>query len=406
VHNYSYLILLFALFVVPRLLQRFRIPMAITSFALGAAGVLQFAELRADPTVTLLATLGIVSLFLFAGLDVEFRELGQHVAVLLQHLAIQVVTLAGLSFGLAWWFELPARPATLVALALLTPSTGFILDSLDHLGLAESARFWIKSKAIATELVALGVLFVSLQSSSAESLGRSSLALVAMVAVLPLVFRWFARVISPHAPKSEFAFLMMVAVACAVLTYELGVYYLVGAFVVGMAAQRLRESMPAMSSESMLASVEAFSSLFVPFYFFHAGLALRPADFTLEALVTGLVFGVVGISLRLVPLVLHRRIVFGESLRRSLHVGLPMLPTLVFTLVIAGILRARFAIGPELFGGLMVYTILSSLIPGLVFRRQLPEVEDELLEEEPYAAPELRRAARHGAWSVAERDDR
>jgi Kef-type K+ transport system membrane component KefB len=406
VHNYSYLILLFALFVVPRLLQRFRIPMAITSFALGAAGVLQFEELRADPTVALLATLGIVSLFLFAGLDVEFRELGQHVAVLVQHLAIQVVTLAGLSIALAWWFELPARPATLVALALLTPSTGFILDSLDHLGLAESARFWIKSKAIATELVALGVLFVSLQSSSAESLGKSSLALVAMVAVLPLLFRWFARVISPHAPKSEFAFLMMVAVACATVTYELGVYYLVGAFVVGMAAQRLRESMPAMSSETMLASVEAFSSLFVPFYFFHAGLALRPADFTLEALVTGLVFGVVGISLRLVPLVLHRRIVFGESLQKSLHVGLPMLPTLVFTLVIAAILRERFAIGPVLFGGLMVYTILSSLIPGLVFRRQLPEVEDELLEEVPYSAPGRSRPVRRSGWSVPERDER
>lgn len=379
--HYSYLILLFALFVVPRVLQRFRIPTAITSFALGAICTLQFGFFQVDSTVKLLATLGIVSLFLFAGLDVEFKELRQHAIVLVQHLAIQVVSLTLLSFAMAWLFELDSRPATLVALALLTPSTGFILDALDSFGLPERVRFWIKSKAIATELVALGVLFVSLQSSSAQALAVSSLVLVTMVALLPLVFRGFAAVVLPHAPKSEFAFLMMVAVACGVVTYELGVYYLVGAFVVGMAAQRLRERLPTMTSEKMISSVEAFASLFVPFYFFNAGLGLRAEDFTLKALGVGLLFGVVSILLRLVPLWLHRRIVFGESIRRSLLVGVPLMPTLVFTLVIAGILRERFQIGAELFGGLVVYTILNSLIPGFVFHTLLPEVEDELMQE-------------------------
>lgn len=380
----SYLLLLFALFVFPRALQRLRIPTAITSFTLGGICAMQFGWFAQDQTVSLFATLGIVSLFLFAGLDVEFRELREHALTLGLHIGIQILSLVVAVLALMRVLELEFRPATLVALALLTPSTGFILDALDGFGLPPVVRFWIKSKAIATELVALGLLFVCLQSRSAVSLGFSLVALVAMVVLLPLLFRGFAALVLPHAPKSEFSFLILVATACGVLTYELGVYYLVGAFVVGMAAQRLRERLPAMASERMLASVESFSSLFVPFYFFNAGLGLRAEDFSLSALGAGLAFAVVGIGLRLVPLWLHRRIAFGDSLRRSLLVGVPMLPTLVFTLVIAGILRERFAISPTIFGGLVVYTILNSLLPGIVFRRPLPEVEDELLLE---AAP-------------------
>jgi hypothetical protein len=76
------------------------------------------------------------------------------------------VSLTLLALGVNWLFELPVRPSTLVALALLTPSAGFILDALDGFGLPESARFWIKSKAVATELVALTVLFIVLRSAS------------------------------------------------------------------------------------------------------------------------------------------------------------------------------------------------------------------------------------------------
>lgn len=381
--KYSYLILLVALFVVPRALQRLRIPTGITSFALGGISALQLGQFVDDPTVRLLALLGIVSLFLFAGLDVEIDDLRRHWRVLGQHVAIQLASLALLGFALARTFELAPRSATLVALALLTPSTGFILDSLAGLRLSPQATFWIKSKAIAAELVALGLLFVTLQSSSASSLWTATSILVAMVAVLPLLFRFFASVLLPYAPKSEFAFLMMVAVACGVATYELGVYYLVGAFVVGMAAQRLRTRLPAMSSERMLVAVEAFASLFVPFYFFHAGSQLRADDFGFAALLVGLLFVAVGTTLRIVPAWIHRRLVFGEDARETLQISVPMLPTLVFTLVIAAILRERFALPQELYGGLIVYALVSSIVPGLVFRTSLPEVEDELLQEQP-----------------------
>jgi Kef-type K+ transport system membrane component KefB len=130
-----------------------------------------------------------------------------------------------------------------------------------------------------------------------------------------------------------------------------------------------------MASEKMLTATEAFASIFVPFYFFHAGAALRRADFTIEALLFGLAALAVFVPVRLGLVMLHRKIRFGESARQSLRVGVPLLPTLVFTLVIAGILRERFQMPPYVFGGLMVYALLNTLIPSFVLRAPTPEFE-------------------------------
>lgn len=371
----TYVVVLFLLFVVPRILQRFRLPTAVTSFGMGAAAGLGLQWFVHDPTIQLLSTLGIVALFLFAGLDVDLEELRAKKAILAQHVIVRVLATGLVAAGVSLAFDLDLRPALLVGLALVTPSTGFILDSLRGLGVNEQERFWIRSKAVATELVALAILFVTLQSTSAVSLGVSGAILIAMILFLPVLFRMFASAIVPHAPRSEFAFLIMVAVICASVTRALGVYYLVGAFVVGMAADRFRDRLPAMGSERMLHAVEAFASFFIPFYFFHAGLELRPEDFGLPSLAVGAVLLAVMIPFRLALVAAHRRLTLKESFRSALRVGVPMIPTLVFGLVLVGILRDRYAIPSHLLGGLVIYTLGTTLLPGLVMRVAPPEYE-------------------------------
>ena len=363
-----YVALLFALFVLPRLLQRYSFPAAISSFALGAGVGLGLGWFGHDTTLTLLASFGITALFLFAGLEVDFESLRGDVVVLLQHLALRVLllgagTAAAMEFG-----GLEARPAIILALALFTPSTGFILDSLAALGLTAEERRWVKSKAIATELLALLVMFATLQSTSASRFASSAAALLAIVIVLPVLFRVFARFVIPHAPRSEFAFLLMVALLCAYATRALGVYYLVGAFVVGVAAQRFRMQLPALASEQMIHAVEMFASVFVPFYFFGAGLHVRREDLSWAALAWGTGFVALVLPLRLLVVTTHRRIALGEPFPDALRVAVPMLPTPVFGLVLAGILRDRFAVGPEIVGGLTLYTVVSTLLPSFVHR--------------------------------------
>ena len=61
----------------------------------------------------------------------------------------------------------------------------------------------MRSKTIATEIVALLVLFFVLQSSSALRFAGGTTALVAMVLVLPALFRGFAVWIAPQAPSPK-----------------------------------------------------------------------------------------------------------------------------------------------------------------------------------------------------------
>ena len=368
----QYVVLLFVLFVLPRVLQRYRLPSAVTCVVLGAMASIGFGLFQRDAAVNLLSTLGIVSLFLFAGLDVEFHELRRNVRILVQHIVIRVVLLVAVTWAAIVALRLPVQPSLLVALALTTPSTGFILDSLNSLRVNDHERTWIKSKAIATELVALAVLFVALQPPQVSSILMSTSIMVAMIAFLPLVFRLFARVVLPHAPKSEFAFLLMIAVLCAIVTRELGAYYLVGAFIVGLTAQRFREQLPALTSAQMIGAVELFASFFVPFYFFHAGLGLRAGDLSPDALLLGAAFFAILIPLRVYLVAAHRHYSLGEPIRSGARIGISIVPTLVFTLVLAEILRDRFGVPQAVFGGLIVYTLANTLLPGFILRLAPP----------------------------------
>ena len=332
-------------------------------------------------TLLLLSTFGITALFLFAGLEIDGGELRRDRRVLLQHGALWLVALA----LIAWWtsklFTLTTRMATLAALALMTPSTGFILSSLPGFGLLADERSAVKTKAIGAELLALAALFIVLQSTSVERLLIASAAMLAIVLVIPLAFRLFARSVAPYAPRSEFAFLLMVAVLCAYATRRLGVYYLVGAFVVGVAAQRFRERLPAMSSEKMIDALEAFGSVFIPFYFFAAGSHIDPRELGFGAFGMGALFLLVCVPLRIVLTSAHRRMALAEPEDKSRRVAVAMIPTLVFTLVLAEILRDSYGAPSALVGGLIVYTVVNTTIPAFLLRAPPPDFETVVARE-------------------------
>src|SRR6185312_3512100 len=234
-----FIALLFALFILPKALQRFRIPGAITSLFMGLAANFT-GSFPNDPTIHLLSTLGIVALFLFAGLEIDGKELRSNASALVNHAIVWAVLATVTAIAIALILDTPPRMAALFALALVTPSTGFILSSLSTFGLTRGEQRTVKSYAIGSELLALAVLFFVLQSTSFQRLILAFAAMVGVVVLIPFAFRFFASVVAPYAPRSEFAFLLMVAFVCAYTTRTLGVYYLVGAFLVGVAAQRFR----------------------------------------------------------------------------------------------------------------------------------------------------------------------
>lgn len=367
--------LLMVLFLVPKILQRFKIPGAITALLMGLiASWLGWFE--HEVTLRLFATLGIVSLFLFAGLEIDGPELRRNARPLMLHAAIWTALAAVTAIVAGLGFGLPMRAAVLVSLALVTPSTGFILSSLASFGLLPGEQKTVRTYAIGSELIALAALFFVLQTTSARQLALSLLAMAGVVILIPLAFRAFALLVAPYAPRSEFAFLLMVGVACAYATRLLGVYYLVGAFLVGIAAQRFRGSHPAMSSEKMIDALEAFGSVFIPFYFFHAGMEIVRDDITWRAAGLGLLLVVVLVPIRIAVIAVQRKLAVDEPFAVSRRVGSAMVPTLVFTLVILAVLSAQFELPSALAGGLVLYTIINTTLPALVLKARPADFAD------------------------------
>ncbi len=371
----AFIILLFALFVIPKALQRYRIASAVTSLLMGAAAT-GFGFFQNDPTLHLLSTFGIVALFLFAGLEIDGHELRRQASPLIVHGLVWSVLLAIGAAIAVWIFGFEARPALLIALALLTPSTGFILSSLAGFGLLDSERFAVKTYAISSELLALTALFFVLQSTSLTHLAIAVGAMLIVVTVIPLAFRLFARLVAPHAPRSEFAFLLMVAIVAAYATRRLGVYYLVGAFLVGIAAQRFRSELPAMSSEKMVDALESFGSVFIPFYFFHAGTQIVREQLTWRAFLIGTAILVILIPLRVAVTTVQRRFVLRDTRAAARRIGIALIPTLVFTLVIIDILKTRFGIENYVLGALVLYTVINTSIPAFALHSAPPEFEN------------------------------
>jgi Kef-type K+ transport system membrane component KefB len=382
----AYVALLFLLIVLPRILVRWKIPTAITSLALGALSSMSFGVFLADPTVQLLATLGISALFLFAGLEVDLDELVSRRRVLGQHVLLRLVALPLIAYLIVGAADLSWRVSLLIVLAIITPSAGFILDSLASWPLSADQRTWVRSTTIATELVSLLALFFVMQSASLGQFVAGTTALVVLVLVLPLMFRAFARWIAPYAPNSDFAFLLMLALVAAFTTRKLGAYYLVGAFVVGMVAQRFRENLPTMSSEHTLHAVEVFASFFIPFYFFNAGLHLRPEHFSPAAFGVGLAC-LLMVGVRIGVVAVHRRVALGEPLADGARVGISLAPTLVFTLVIAELLRDGFGAPAPVFGGLVIYALVNTIVPTLLLKAP-PPLFDQPLAATVTLAPE------------------
>jgi hypothetical protein len=69
---------------------------------------------------------------------------------------------------------------------------------------------------------------------------------------------------------------------------------------------------------------------------------------------------------RIGAIVSHRVVHLREGWLEAVRVAMPLSPTLIFTMVLAGILRENFALPASVYGGLLVYAVLTTLVPLLV----------------------------------------
>jgi Kef-type K+ transport system membrane component KefB len=198
-------------------------------------------------------------------------------------------------------------------------------------------------------------------------LGAAVAVLALMIVGWPYVFRLFTRLIPTVSLRTEFGFVVVVALTCAFVTRLLGAYYLVGAFVVGLVTQQIQRDFPERFGARVMDAIELFGAFFITFYFFKAGLHIERDDISLAAVGAGFALLVVAVPLRIASVVVQRRVMLSEAPRKGARIAVNLLPTLVFTLVIAEILDERFGVPEWLFGGLIFYAVANTVIPAIVF---------------------------------------
>ncbi len=365
-----YIGLIFALFIFPRVLERFYVPSGISAFAIGFLSLFlsEYFQVKGDPTISVLAILGISSLFLFAGLEVDLRAIYKEKRFIIFHLFTHFFILIVATLSVQYILQLSDRASILYALALTTPSAGFILDSLDSLPITDQQKFWIKTKAIAAELLALAIMFFTLQSQSWSQLAFSTIGVLGIIVLLPPLFFGFTRFIAPFAKNSEFAFFIMLAILAALITKELGAYFLVGAFIVGVSIQRFRYLFTGIHIDSHIQALKLFSTFFIPFYFFKAGTLITLNDLSVESIAVGILMAAVVTSIRVGSAILIRRLSFGESLRQSFPVSMALVPNLIFGLVLWEILCSEFGLNSLASGALLAYTACITVVPGILMK--------------------------------------
>ena len=70
------------------------------------------------------------------------------------------------------------------------------------------------------------------------------------------------------------------------------------------------------------------------------------------------------LPIRIESVWLQRHFIKGESAMSSLRVAAALMPTLIFTLVLARILRERFHVSDVLYGALLIYAGCRPCRPG------------------------------------------
>lgn len=374
--EYQYLIFLSLILLLPKILLRFRIPTGITAMALGCFCINLFGWFDQDQLILTLARLGITSLFLFAGMEIEVSALKENYKPLIQYilksLGLTILTALGIYFIIPTTFQI----ALIISIAIFTPSAGFILSSLKHYDLNDEEIFWIKMKAISKEIAAIITLFIALQLNDLGSLLQTKLIFLAMFLILPYIFKLYLRFIAPYAPKSEVSFLVIIAFIAGVLTKKLGTHYLVGAFAAGVVAGQFNHFFTSEHAHRIESSLMAFYSIFVPFYFFSAGLVITPDFFTLKGLVIGILLCLTILPLRIYSIILSIKYFIKDFWQDRMKISISLAPNLIFGLVIIGILKEKFNVEPYILSALVIYTLIASFLPSIYFEKTPPEEYD------------------------------
>ena len=266
--------------VAPLLLKRYRLPGIVGIILVGAAiGPHALGLLERDDTIQLLGEVGLVYLMFVAALEINLNRFVERKerSLVFGLLSFVIPQAVGTVVGMAV-LDLSLAAALLFA-AIFSSHTLLAYPVINRLGVTENeAMTATVGGTILTDTLALLVLAVVVASVGgtldAEFWLQLAIGLAAFFVgvwlVVPVIARWFFR---SHSDESYFEFLFVMAILfwCAFLAALAGVEHIIGAFLAGLALNRLiPQTGPLMNRIEFVGN-----ALFIPFFLLSVGMLVN-----------------------------------------------------------------------------------------------------------------------------------
>ena len=327
---------------------------------------------RVDAPVQVLSDLGLGMLLFLAGLEIDVDRLRGPMARL-AGVAFAVSAGLGLLCAYAFWLAGQARQPFLLAIILMSTSTGLLLPLLKDAG-EETTEFGqlVMTAAALAEIVPIMLLSLFF-SAAAKTLEDQLVSLAIFLALVVLIGLTLARVrrlagldrllnrLSDTSAQLRVRAALTLALGCGVLAYRFGFASILGAFAAGLLVKLIEISEHAPNPQFQVKLEGIGFGFLIPIFFIATGVS-----FPLKALLTNPVaiaevplFLLALLVVRGLPALLYRR---STGTRRAEAAGLLQATTLTFVIVATQIGLATGKMTPTASASLLAAGLLSAAL--------------------------------------------
>jgi Kef-type K+ transport system membrane component KefB len=339
----------------------------------------------------LVAELGVIVLLFFVGLETRVADIlrvGGRAALVA---VLGVIAPFVLGFGLLGpLLGHPQIEAVFVGAAMVATSVGITARVLRDLGVIASVESRIiLGAAVIDDILAMIILAIVAGLATTGSVSVLHVGAIAVQAVLFTVFvvligsgvvrRFGLRLNALRMDNAPFAVALLTMLGLAALSASIGLAAIIGAFLAGMVFAEANERF---ELEQQALPIYQF---LVPFFFVITGSQVNWRLF-LDGGILGLALAITGLAL-LTKLVGCGAAMLGYRWRSVAIVGVGMAPRGEVGLIVASLGLALGAIPSEVFGVVVIMSILTTLVVPPVLRWLYARDPECAISEEDRASP-------------------
>lgn len=324
----KFLVILIIILAAPLLLNKIKIPHILGLIIAGAlVGPFGFNLLERDSGIVLSGTVGLLYIMFQAGIEIDISDFKRN-AFKSSFLGLTGFFIPMILGTLTGYYILNFTLITSVLMASMFASHTLITYPLvSKLGLAKNRAVNITvGSTLITNILALLVLAVVVGMTTGTINSWFWIKMVALfftftlviLVIFPLLARWFFKRVDDNV--SQYVFVLVMVFLGAVLLQIAGIEAIIGAFLAGLALNRLiPRTSPLMNRIDFVGN-----SIFIPFFLISVGMLINYKAFlsSTETIVVAVVMSVTATLGKLIPAVITQRTFRFTSDERRLIFGL------------------------------------------------------------------------------------